>query len=183
MIFLILILNMTFKIMYINLQKHYKSTTTTRKKINSDRYSEALQWNRRRSSIWRPLLRRFWTAAANKQILTGHPRRFKCVPQRIRKNINANFILPLYYSLSRTFSCSSPSHHFITTARPLVLKKRMGKNKLWHFSSLLLDPLFSISGGGFSISGDETCSTPCFQISGDEILIWIETNFYNFSRF
>jgi hypothetical protein len=71
-------------------------------------------------------------------------------------------------------------HHHRTTP---CLKKRMGKNKLRHFSSLLLDPLFSISGGGFSISGDETCSTPCFQISGDEILTWIETNFYNFSRF
>jgi hypothetical protein len=116
---------------------------TTRKKINSDRHSEALQWNRRRSSIWRPLLRRFWTAAANKQILTGHPRWFKCVPQRIRKNINANFILPLYYSLSRTFSCSSPSHHFITTARPLVLKKEWAKTS---FDTSLL-----------------CCSTPCFQ--------------------
>jgi hypothetical protein len=93
---------------------------TTRKKINSDRHSEALQWNRRRSSIWRPLLRRFWTAAANKQILTGHPRRFKCVPQRIRKSINANFILPLSYSLSQDSQPSHAHHHRITSSPPHV---------------------------------------------------------------
>jgi hypothetical protein len=48
-------------------------------------------------------------------------------------------------------SSSHAHHHHITSSPPHdpLFSKKNGKNNLQHFSSLLLDPLFSISGGGF----------------------------------
>jgi hypothetical protein len=54
-------------------------------------------------------------------------------------------------SLMLCYEPSQAHHHQITSSPPHdpLFSKKNGKSNLQHFSSLLLDPLFSISGGGF----------------------------------
>jgi hypothetical protein len=120
---------------------------------------QRLAHDRHRSSLPRRLLRRFSTAAATKQIPTAILDGFSVYsggrmeikfhsPSLILCHEITIASLHPFCSPSLLSVTRSPSHHFITTARPLVFKKEWAKTSFNTSLLSLLDPLFSISGDG-----------------------------------